>query len=99
MLFALAVSLTATAQVKVVDLWNNSTAPHSNGVTAAETEKKPPYSCAFLWNRRGTCRECAEGTEKIPANRCAVADPFFSGLCPYAEFFYPFRNQYKPYLF
>ena len=43
MLFALAVSLTATAQVKVVDLWNNSTAPHSNGVTAAETEKNGGY--------------------------------------------------------
>lgn len=43
MLFALAISLTATAQVKVIDLWNNSTAPHSNGVTEAETEKNGAY--------------------------------------------------------
>ena len=42
-LLALAVSLTAAAQVRVVDLWNNSTAPHSNGITAPETEKNGAF--------------------------------------------------------
>ena len=66
---------------------------------AAKTEKKIPYSCAFIWNRRGTCRECAESTEEISENRYAVINPFFSGLCSHAEFFYSLWNQYKPYLF
>ena len=42
-LLALAVSLTAAAQLRVVDLWNNSTAPHSNGITAPETEKNGAF--------------------------------------------------------
>lgn len=42
-LFALAAALTASAQVKVVKLWDNTTAPHSNGVTEAETEKNRAY--------------------------------------------------------
>ena len=61
----------------------------------AKTEKKVPYSCAFIWNRRGTCRECTESTEEISANRHAVVDPFFFGLGPYAEFFYSLWNQYN----
>ena len=69
-----------------------------HGRITAKTEKKVPYSCAFIWNRRGTCRECTESTEEISANRHAVVDPFFFGLRPYAEFFYSLWNQYKPYL-
>lgn len=42
-LFALVAALTASAQVKVVKLWDNTTAPHSNGVTEAETEKNRAY--------------------------------------------------------
>lgn len=39
----MAAALTASAQVKVVKLWDNTTAPHSNGVTEAETEKNRAY--------------------------------------------------------
>ena len=39
-LVALAAALTASAQVKVVKLWDNASAPHSNGITAPETEKE-----------------------------------------------------------
>ena len=69
-----------------------------HGRITAKTEKKIPYSCAFIWNRRGACRECAESTEKISADRHAVADPLFSGLCSHAELFYSIRDQHKPYL-
>lgn len=46
-----------------------------------------------------TLIECAESTEEISENRYAVINPFFSGLCSHAEFFYSLWNQYKPYLF
>ena len=39
-LLALAAALTAPAQIKVVKLWDNATAPHSNGAAGPETEKK-----------------------------------------------------------
>ena len=52
----------------------------NTGGIAAKTEKKIPYSCAFVWNRRRACRECAESTEEISANRYAVIDSFFFGL-------------------
>ena len=39
-LAALAVTLTSGAQRRTVRLWDNATAPHSNGITAPETEKE-----------------------------------------------------------
>ena len=67
---------------------NDPTGSHKkHGRITAKTEKKIPYSCAFIWNRRGTCRKCAESTEEISANRHAVVDPFLSGLCSHAELF------------
>ena len=32
----------------------------NTGELQLKRRKKIPYSCAFIWNRRGTCRECAE---------------------------------------
>ena len=69
------------------------------GRIAAKAEKEVPYSCAFIWSGRGTCRECAESTEEISANRYAVVDPFFSWLRSNAKLFYSIWDQYKPYLF
>ena len=71
----------------------------NTGGIAAKTEKRIPYSCAFVWDRRRACRECAESTEEISANRHAVVDPFFFGLRSNAKLFYSLWNQYKPYLF
>lgn len=39
-LAALAAALTASAEVRVVKLWDNASAPHSNGITAPETEER-----------------------------------------------------------
>ena len=39
-LAALAATLTSGAQRRTVRLWDNATAPHSNGITAPETEEK-----------------------------------------------------------
>ncbi len=39
-LAALAATLTSGAQQRTVRLWDNATAPHSNGITAPETEEK-----------------------------------------------------------
>ena len=49
--------------------------------------RKSARLLAFFFGPRGTCRERAESTEEIAANRYAVVDPFFSGFTLMLSFF------------
>ena len=68
------------------------------GGIAVKAAKSLPPACVFLWDRGGTCRERAESTAEIAANRYAVVDPFFSGLYAHVELFYALGDQHKPHL-